>query len=195
MKNPIVILDNGHGEETPGKRSPIWENGTQLFEWEFNRDIVRRISAKLDDLGIPFYLLVPEKEDIVLGERVRRVNAISQKEGGNVFLVSVHANAGGGVGWEAFTSIGQTTSDQMAEVFYKKAHEVLQGRPIRTCNADGDSDKESRFYILRKTVCPAVLTENLFMDTESDCNFIMSEEGRNEIARLHVEAIEQIYNS
>lgn len=38
-----VILDNGHGKETPGKRSPIWGDGSQLFEWEFtgtfeNRD-------------------------------------------------------------------------------------------------------------------------------------------------------------
>ena len=38
---PIVILDNGHGEETAGKRSPVWGDGSQLFEWEFNRDIGR----------------------------------------------------------------------------------------------------------------------------------------------------------
>ena len=29
---PIVILDNGHGEETAGKRSPVWSDGKQLFE-------------------------------------------------------------------------------------------------------------------------------------------------------------------
>ena len=33
----LVILDNGHGIDTPGKRSPIWEGNTQLFEWDFNR--------------------------------------------------------------------------------------------------------------------------------------------------------------
>ena len=42
----MVILDNGHGKETSGKRSPIWSDGSQLFEWEFNRDIVQRISNK-----------------------------------------------------------------------------------------------------------------------------------------------------
>jgi len=26
----LVILDNGHGIDTPGKRSPIWSNNTQL---------------------------------------------------------------------------------------------------------------------------------------------------------------------
>ena len=48
-----IILDNGHGNNTPGKRSPKWEDGTQLFEYEFNRDIVKRISAMLakDTIG------------------------------------------------------------------------------------------------------------------------------------------------
>ena len=54
---PIVILDNGHGEETAGKRSPVWGDGSQLFEWEFNRDIVRRIAAmlKADGVSLKFW--------------------------------------------------------------------------------------------------------------------------------------------
>ena len=39
----MVILDPGHGFNTEGKRSPVWEDGTQLFEWEFNRDIARAV--------------------------------------------------------------------------------------------------------------------------------------------------------
>ena len=31
-----VIIDNGHGIDTKGKRSPKWADGSQLFEWEFN---------------------------------------------------------------------------------------------------------------------------------------------------------------
>ena len=73
---PIVILDNGHGEETAGKRSPLWGDGSQLFEWEFNRDIVRRIAAKLDDLAIGYEILTPETNDVSLAERCRRANEI-----------------------------------------------------------------------------------------------------------------------
>ena len=40
-----ILLDNGHGYDTPGKRSPIWPDGSQLFEWEFNR--VDKIASKL----------------------------------------------------------------------------------------------------------------------------------------------------
>ena len=47
-----ILLDNGHGYDTPGKRSPIWPDGSQLFEWEFNRDIVSRIEILLKKAGI-----------------------------------------------------------------------------------------------------------------------------------------------
>ena len=97
---PIVILDNGHGEETAGKRSPVWGDGSQLFEWEFNRDIVRRIAAKLDDLAIGYEILTPETNDVSLAERCRRANEIYRNYNEKAFLVSVHANAGGGTGWE-----------------------------------------------------------------------------------------------
>lgn len=187
-----VILDAGHGKETAGKRSPIWEDGAQLFEWEFNRDIVRRIAEQLDKLNIPYHILTPEDIDISLPERAKRANQIYQADN-NTFLISVHANAGGGTGWEAFTSEGQTASDKFAEILYRQAEKYLGGVfPLRTCGVDGDSDKESRFYILRKTQCPAILTENLFMDTEKDCRFIMSEEGRDVIAKLHADAICEI---
>ena len=63
-----ILLDNGHGYDTPGKRSPIWPDGSQLFEWEFNRDIVSRIEILLKKAGISCVRLVPEKEDISLKE-------------------------------------------------------------------------------------------------------------------------------
>lgn len=27
-----ILLDNGHGEDTKGKRSPVWKDGSQLLE-------------------------------------------------------------------------------------------------------------------------------------------------------------------
>ena len=60
---------------------------------------------------------------------------------------------------------------------------------LRTDYTDGDPDIESDFYILRHTSCPAVLTENLFMDNLDDYNFLLSEEGRQAIVDLHVDGI------
>lgn len=184
----LVLLDNGHGWNTPGKRSPVWRDGSQLYEWEFNRKLVREISIRLRNLGIENKILVPEKEDISLEERCRRVNNI-YKERKDVILISIHANAGGGTGWEAWTSVGETKSDYYARLLYVSAGNYLKGWKIRTNYSDGDPDWESQFYILKNTWCPAVLTENMFMDNEKDCRFMMSDEGIETLAALHVDAI------
>ena len=188
----IVILDNGHGKETPGKRSPVWSDGKQLFEWEFNRDIVRRIAEQLKAENIPFSILVPETNDVTLGERCRRANAIHAKNNKEAFLVSVHANAGGGTGWECYTSVGNTKSDAIATTICDLAKQKFPGEKMRFDYSDGDPDQESQFYILKNTNCPAILTENFFMDNEKDCRFIMSNNGRQMIADLHVAAIKKV---
>ena len=191
---PIVLLDNGHGKETAGKRSPIWSDGSQLFEWEFNRDIVRRIAEKLQADGVPYRILVPEENDISLSERVKRANEIAKENNGKVYVLSVHANAGGGTGWEVYTSPGETKADAIATVFAEEAQRVFvpDGWRMRFDYADGNPDKEAAFYILKHTSCPAIVTENFFMDTEKDCRFIMSDDGREQIADMHVAAIKRV---
>lgn len=59
----LWCFDNGHGEATPGKRSPLFDDGeTRFFEYEFNRDIVKRIMTQLDKEGVKYYNVVPEVE-------------------------------------------------------------------------------------------------------------------------------------
>lgn len=190
MSTLRILLDNGHGQETPGKCSPQWADGAQLYEFEFNRDIVRRIARMLAHAGITFDIIVPELIDIPLSQRANRVNHICDVNGAaNCLLLSVHANAGGGTGWEVWTSRGQTSADDYAEIFYRSAAAAFPEWKMRADTTDGDHDKESDFTILKKTACPAVLTENFFMDTEKDCRFILSEEGRARIARMHYDAL------
>lgn len=190
MSKLRILLDNGHGNETPGKRSPAWADGSQLFEHEFNRDIVHRITRLLAHKGITFDIIVPELSDIPLYVRANRVNHICSVNGvANCLLVSVHANAGGGTGWEVWTSKGRTRADDYAEIFYRHAEAAFPEFHLRSDTTDGDHDKESDFAILKKTACSAVLTENFFMDTERDCRFILSDEGRARIARMHFEAL------
>ena len=55
--------------------------------------------------------------------------------------------------------------------------------------SDGDPDFEASFYILKHTLCPAVLTENLFMDNQEDCAFFLSPKGRQAIIDLHIDGI------
>ena len=188
----LVILDNGHGVNTAGKCSPVWSDGSKLWEYEFNRDIASRIAYRCKCNGIKFRMLVTEMHDISLKERCKRANAIYDSIAEGCFLVSVHANAGMGTGFEVWTSKGKTKSDAYADIFMEEAERELKEFKMRKDYTDGDSDKEEQFYILRHTKMPAVLTENLFMDTERDCRFLMSEEGRERIANFHFKAIKRI---
>ena len=189
-----ILIDNGHGIETPGKRSPLF-NGLQLFEYEFNRDMANRIYRILLKNQVDCELLTPQINDIPLHERIKRANAWHNEC--ECFLVSIHANAGGGKGsgWEIYTSPGQTRSDHYASIFFNEAKMWLPEFRMRTDMSDGDTDKEAAFAIITKTSCPAVLTENLFMDNEADFQFLMSEEGREIISYIHVNAILKILKS
>ena len=192
----IILLDNGHGSlinnryQTSGKRSPKWSDGTQLFEGEFNRAIVNRIIEELSLSDIPYVNIAPEYWDVSLKTRVNRANKYPARSS---VYISIHSNAGGGRGSEFFTSPGKTKSDQYATIFGEEYQKEFPDERLRTDWGDGDLDKEAKFYVLRKTKMPAILTENFFMDNERECKkYLMTREGRDRIAKYHIEAIKRI---
>ena len=188
-----IFIDNGHGLMTAGKRSP----DGQFREPFYNREIARRVVSDLRDRGLDAELLVPEDDDISLAERVRRVNTACFLLGKqNVILVSIHVNAAGNgskwlnaTGWSVYTCKGQTASDKLAECLCQAAIKNFPGRRIRTDMSDGDMDWEEGFYILRKSLCVAVLTENFFMDSISDLEYLQSRAGKQAVVDTHVEGI------
>ena len=196
-----ILVDNGHGNNTPGKRSPYSACGTlpaiPFFEYQWCREIAYPVVQRLRDLGYDAEILVPEEIDISLAERYNRVNKICKELGAsNVILVSIHSNAAGNgkewykaIGWSAYTTPGETKSDNLAECLYDAAEIEFKGRKIRTDKSDGDRDWEENFYVLRKSLCPAVLTENFFYDNIDDVQYILSDEGREAVIRCHVNGI------
>ena len=190
-----ILIDNGHGRETAGKRSP----DGRLLEWAYNREIARRVVAALSSLGLDAELLVPEDEDISLYERCRRVNRLCLQLGKrNVCLVSIHVNAAGhgdkwynAEGWCCFTTPGQTAGDVLANHLCQAALQTLPGHRMRFDYTDGDADQEAAFYILRHTACASCLTENGFMDCHRSCDFLLSDEGKQAIVDLHVQGIKE----
>lgn len=206
-----ILIDNGHGIDTPGKKSP----DKSLMEYKYNREIAIKVVERLKALGYDAERIVTEEKDVTLGERCRRVNKVCDKVGtANVLFISIHVNAAasGGKwmnagGWCAYTTRGVTKSDKVAEKLYEAAKVHLtdyvkimeegkktgvysdKQRPFRTDFSDGDSDQEADFYVIKNTKCPAVLTENLFMDNKTDVAYLLSENGRKRIVDLHVEGI------
>ena len=205
-----IILDNGHGVNTPGKCSPPKEDGTRFREYAYARKVVKEVESRLKKLGYDVYILVPEDNDISLSTRISRANSkISKVGSGNCLLISVHNDAAGNLGnwmnargWSAWTTRGQNNSDKLADFLYDAAEKYLKGyttygktftsgiqKPVRTDLSDGDRDWEAGWAIIKGANCPAVLTENLFQDNKQDVKFLESDEGFDTICKIHVEGI------
>lgn len=187
-----ILISPGHGKNTPGKRSP---DGS-LLEWEFNRKLTAKIAEGLDKAKIPYILLDMGATDVTLQGRVARANTF----GKNCLYLSIHGNAAGNGkqwmkarGFSAFTSKGMTKSDEMCEIFMRKAAEILPevGASVRRWSSKKWGWEEN-FYVLKNTIMPAVLTESLFYDNQEDIEIMKSEEGIEALARVHVEAIKEI---
>ena len=188
-----ILIDPGHGIDTPGKRSP-----DGLFrEYLWNRQVADLILEGLLSAGVDASLVVTETNDVSLRNRVNRVNTICNRLGAsNVLLVSIHANAAGNGsawmnanGWSCYTSRGKTKSDQVAECLYDAFEAEFQDRKIRKDMSDGDRDWEENFYVLEKSKCPAVLLENFFYDNREECAWMLQEETKRRIASAAVKGI------
>ena len=127
--------------------------------------------------------------------RAQRVNNLCAKYGkGNCLLLSVHSNASvnhNAKGLSVWTSRGKTKSDAYAEIFYQEAKKYNPDAKMLADMSDGDHDFEAGFYMVTKTACPAVLVEAFFYDNKSDFDYLMSEEGRENIANWYVASIQK----
>ena len=190
-----ILIDNGHYEGCPGKRSPKGGKFGVLYEWKFNRQIARPLVERLKNMGYDAELVVPEDTEVSLGERCRRVNRWCDKLGAkNCIFISIHSNASSNCetwqkpnGWSAFVyTKASNASKRLAQCLYDEAEKRnLKGNrcvpPERYWTAN--------FYVLKHTNCPAVLTESLFYDNHSDYLYLCSEKGREEIIDLHINGI------
>lgn len=181
-----ILIDAGHGIDTPGKRSP--DGAFREYLW--NREIADLVCEDLEIDGYDVSLVVPETNDIPLITRVNRVNAICNKYGtDDVILVSIHSNACGNgkewmnaKGWSCYTTKGETKSDIFAELLYDSFERSFPDRKIRKDMQDGDRDWEENFYIIQKSKCPAVLIENFFYDNKEECHWLLQEAVKVRIA-------------
>lgn len=202
--NVVVHLDPGHARTTLGKKSSYLCSGVkpaiELYEWKFNRDIVNRITVKLEDLGFAVNNCCMENDvDVKLTERANRANRVMVSEPNKTHLfISVHGNAHGdgsewtsARGWSVYTTPGQNNSDKLADCLWDAANTIFpeMGMTMRKDTSDGDNDWESNFTVIQKANMPAVLTENFFYTNVKDAEFMLSEDGMDAIADVHVEGI------
>lgn len=192
---PIVILDNGHGGMIAGKYTTdpktgkffVHPDGTTIHEGEFNRQVKNRVMERLYNLGIPYFDLVPEQEDIAPAlrtERANRFHAMNYSAGQGTFLISIHSDAGGGTGAGTFVHLTHSNAAmdlaKIAENIFVEHFPEAKHRGI----------KKQNLFICRDTIMPAILLENFFMDNLAECKkYLKDPHGRDRIADYIVDII------
>ena len=191
-----IILGTAHLKSTPGKCSP----DGKFREYQYSRKVVAAIKANLKNLGYNVFIDIEDDDLNVtqsreLSLRCKVVNDLCKLYKDCVY-VSIHVNAASSdgkwhtaTGWEIYTTPGKTKADKLATCLYEAAKKNFKDIKLRTDFSDGDPDKESDLYVLKHTICPAILTENLFQDNKSDVEYLQSDKGFHEIVRIHVEGI------
>jgi N-acetylmuramoyl-L-alanine amidase len=202
-KNIIWLLDPGHGGTvngkyvTPGKRSPVWEDGSQYFEGVGNREIVKKLIKAGTSLGYDMRDIVDSELDISRSTRIARANKITKEEDAQVFYVSVHSDAftqESARGYSAYTATRASKNSKMlAEMFLDTLEDFFPNNKMRADDADGFKDKSKNFDVIAKTSCPAVLLELFFMTNFSNCKeILMSEEGQNMLVLCLISVIQKV---
>lgn len=188
----IWLLDAGHGGIDPQGNyvtalSKMYKHpdGTIIYEGKYNREVRDElIQLIVGNWEMEWFIVNHGYKDMSLGERVRYANEL-QKIHGRCIYVSIHGNAGGGKGFEVYTSIGETESDKIADVWIEEMNKVFPGKVDR-----GEKDRD--FYVIKNTTCPAILTESFFMDTLEDAKLMLSESGQKKVALAHYNMMKRI---
>lgn len=205
MEKGVVILGTAHRMREQGKRSP----DGKLREAVYSRELVSEIKPKLEASGFTVLVDMPEldlpknlqsenaktERNNELSARVKFVNDACSKYGKhNVIYVSIHCNASSSdnqwhsaCGWQVCVG---TKAGAQSKILANCMFESAQGHWLKV-RRPSLSQKywEQSLYVLNNTYCPAILTENLFQDNRNDVEYLLSDEGRHNIERLHVEGI------
>ncbi len=174
----LIAIDDGHGKETAGKRTPAFPNGSVMKENEFNEKTALYLEQELKRCGFEVLMVAPEKKDIPLKTRVQRAN-----EGNADAYISIHANASG-TGWNGANGIEtwvyrEVSKGSRSYLFAQTIHQALIGA---TGRKDRGIKKSDDFYVLKNTKMQAVLLECGFMTNREEAELLTDDKYRKTCA-------------
>lgn len=186
----LIALDDGHGMETAGKRTPVLpELGRAVKENEFNRAVVRLLDIELKRCGFRTLLTAPTDVDTPLSVRTNLANNARAD-----LFMSIHFNAFDALfngndpdGFSAHVQIGYRNSE--AGRFAQLAvNQLAQGTQQRNRGV-----VEQDLHVTRETAMPAVLFELGFMDNPREARFLLDVGFQKECAVELAKAVCQFF--
>ena len=170
--NHVFMIDSGHGGLIDGfyttapNKMHKFPDGTFSHEGVINRNFKNDLFHEMDLEGLSYIDLCPTNLDMGIDERVDIANRLLQQYPVSM-AISIHNNASpkhNATGSEVWTTKGQTKSDPHASIYGECFQRIFPNIKFRPDTQDGDIDKESMFYFIKYTKCPAILIEILFFD-------------------------------
>lgn len=168
-----VAVNFGHG----GPDSGAVGNG--LKEKDLTKAIGKRITKLLRD---NYDVVVKEIRQSQSGGGLTQITNEANNWGADIF-VSIHINSGGSTGFESFIFNGNVSSDT------KKLQNAIHDAVIKGISVTDRGKKTANFAVLRQTRMPAVLTENMFIDTKADADKLKDSKFLDKVAKGHVNGI------
>lgn len=171
-----IAVDDGHGKETPGKRTPRFADGSYMPENDFNAAVAKLLMDMLYECGFRTVAVAPEDTDTPLSTRVKRANQAKAD-----VYISIHANAFGN-SWNGANGVESWIYDK-ADAKTVRLGELVQKELIRaTKRKDRGLKKSGSLYVLNSTHMPAVLVECGFMTNKEEASLLLSAEYRKKCA-------------
>lgn len=182
----IIAIDDGHGEDTKGKRTPVFPPnhkyaGQFMKENHFNKVVAKLLGEHLEHNGFKVLFTSPTDKDTPLQTRTDIANnkiKNKYKKSADLFI-SIHANAISGK-WNQAKGIETFIYQKggKTEKVGREIHErLMQGTPFYDRGL-----KTANFHVLRETKMLAVLVELGFMDNLREAELLMSGVYRKECA-------------
>jgi N-acetylmuramoyl-L-alanine amidase len=176
----LIALDDGHGKNTPGKRTPfIAQLGREIQENEFNKAVVNYANSELKRCGFRTLLVAPTDADTSLQARTDLANSKKAHA-----YVSVHFDAFDGKfngndpeGFTIYVYPGH--KNKPAGNLAKDVHGFIK----QGTKQQDRGIKEANFHVLRATNMPAILIECGFMDNLREALLMVNDQFRREVAR------------
>lgn len=175
----LVALDDGHGKDTPGKRTPYIKSlGRQIQENEFNKEVVKYLDIELRRCGFKTVFTAPGDADAPLPNRVQ----IANSKGADLFI-SIHFNASDA----KFDGQGKDPEGFSAHVHSTLYNSAKFARIALKHLAEGTKQKnrglvQQQLYVTANTKMPAVLFELGFMDNEREALLMLDKKFQMECA-------------
>ena len=179
-----IVLDAGHGPNTPGKRSP----DDSLREYHFNSAVAYYTREELLNYENVEVLFVHDgNRDVPLSERTSKANNWGART-----YISIHANAAGNGDWNAANGIETFTHPNASRESVTLA-KLVQDELIKATKRRDRGIKTANFQVLREAKMPAILIEAGFMTNKEEAELLKSDHYRKLCASAIVKALVFMY--